>query len=65
VYELSNIDGHTHTANDEILAKRAADMLNNHYPGYQWAVNVNSDPKGGVMIIKNFTVSYVTVIPCT
>lgn len=55
---LKTFDGHTYTSNDEILAKRAADMLNRHYPGHLWAVNVNSDEKGGVMVIKNFSVSY-------
>jgi len=55
---LQTFDGHTFTANDEILAKRAADMLNKHYPGHLWAVNVNSEETGGVLIIKNFSVSY-------
>jgi len=58
ITRLQTFDGHTFTANDEILAKRAADMLNKHYPGYIWAVNVNSEEKGGVLIIKNFSVSY-------
>lgn len=55
---IENYDGHTHTACDEILAKNASELLNKHYPGHLWAVNVNSDEKGGVMIIKNFSVSY-------
>lgn len=55
---LKTFDGHTYTASDEILAKRAAEMLNKHYPGHLWAVNVNSDEKGGVMVIKNFSVSF-------
>ena len=58
MYTIGSIDGNVWTANDEILAKRAADMLNQHYPNYLWAVNVNSTPSGGVMIIKNFSVSY-------
>jgi hypothetical protein len=58
VTNILAIDGHTYTACDEILAKRAADLLNKHYPGHLWAVNVNADEKGGVMIIKNFSISY-------
>ncbi len=58
MYDIYNIDGHTHTLNDELLAKRAVELLNKFYPGYQWAINVNSDPQGGVMIVKNFTVSH-------
>lgn len=41
---------------DMVMAKRAADQLNKHYPGYMWAVNVNSE--GGVMVIKNYTISF-------
>ena len=58
MYTVESFDGNTWDANDEILAKRAADLLNSHYPGYLWAVNVNSTPTGGVLIIKNFTLSY-------
>ena len=54
---LSNPVGHSHTANDEILAIRASELLQKHYPGYIWAVNVNSEQTGGVMTIKNFSVS--------
>ena len=56
--ELQTFDGHTYDGNDEILAKRCAEMLNNHYPGYLWAVNVNSECSGGVVIIKNYDISY-------
>lgn len=55
---LKTFDGHTYTGNDEILAKRAADLLNKHYPGHLWAVNVNSESTGGVMVIKNYRISY-------
>ena len=55
---IENHDDHTHTACDEILAKNASNLLNQHYPGYLWAVNVNSEEKGGVMIIKNFSISF-------
>lgn len=58
MYEIKTFDGNIYTANDEILAKRAADMLNKQYPGYLWAVNVNSTPTGGVLIVKNFSISY-------
>jgi predicted enzyme related to lactoylglutathione lyase len=40
------------------LAVRASELLQKHYPGYIWAVNVNSEKTGGVMTIKNFSVSY-------
>src|SRR3990172_536913 len=56
--ELQTFDGHTYDGNDELLAKRCADMLNIHYPGYLWAVNVNSEWNGGVVIIKNYSISY-------
>lgn len=56
--ELKAIDGHTYDGNDEILAKRCADMLNRHFPGHLWAVNVNATETGGVVIIKNFSISF-------
>lgn len=40
---------------DMALATRAGEMLNKHYPGWLWAVNVNSE--GGVMDIKNLQIS--------
>ncbi len=58
MYDLYSIDENTYTLQDEMMAKRAVELLNKHYPGYRWAVNVNSLATGGVMIIKNFTVSY-------
>lgn len=58
MYEIKSFDGNLWDANDEILAKRAADLLNQHYPNYLWAVNVNATPTGGCMFIKNFSVSY-------
>lgn len=58
MYEIKSFDGNIFSANDEILAKRCADMLNQHYPGYVWAVNVNATPTGGCIFIKNFSVSY-------
>lgn len=58
VRNLHSTPGHTYTANDEILAKRAADLLDKHYPNHLWAVFVNSEEQGGVMHIKNFSISY-------
>lgn len=58
ITELKGEPGHAVDALDEALAKRAADALNNHYPGHLWAVFVNSEKSGGVMIIKNFRVSF-------
>jgi|DEB0MinimDraft_3_1074331.scaffolds.fasta_scaffold86323_2 hypothetical protein len=52
---LKAVDGHRYGIIEEALARDAAEMLNRHYPGYLWAVNVNSE--GNVMIIKNYTVS--------
>lgn len=56
--QLLTFDGHTYTPNDELLAVRASELLQKHYPGYIWAVNVNSEKTGGVMTIRNFSVSY-------
>lgn len=39
------------------LSKKIADMLNKHYPGHMWAVNVNSDKQQGVCNIFNFAIS--------
>lgn len=48
--------GHSVETDDFLLAKRAADTLHQHYPGHLWAVNVNSE--GGIMIIKNYRMSF-------
>lgn len=37
------------------LAKECAELLNNHYPGHLWAVNINTE--GGIAIVKNLAVS--------
>lgn len=58
MYELKTVDGHKASIHEVGLARDAANMLNKHYPGFLWAVNVNADPTGGVMQIKNYTVSY-------
>jgi hypothetical protein len=55
---LHGVPYHTYGANEEILAKNAADLLNKHYPNHLWAVHVNSEEKGGVMVIKNFSISF-------
>ena len=51
-------DGHDMPAGDVILAKDAADLLHKQYPGYLWAVHVNS--KGGMLNIfcPNVSVRY-------
>lgn len=37
------------------MAKRVGDMLNKHYPGYMWAVNVSRET--GMITVQNFTLS--------
>ena len=37
------------------LAKECTDMLQNHYPGYMWAVNINTE--GGIAVVKNIDIS--------
>src|SRR5690349_8261899 len=56
--EISGESGHPIDGLDEALAKRAADALNKHYPGHLWAVFVNSEQTGGVMVIKNLRISF-------
>lgn len=55
ITELRSEPFHAVEGQDVVLAKDAADTLNRHYPGHLWAVNVNSE--GGVMIIKNMSIS--------
>ncbi len=47
------VPGHTFSASDLALCGRAADKLNDHYPGHLWAVHLNSDKTGGVLVIRN------------
>ena len=54
--ELRAEPGHNVERADVVLAKNAADLLEKHYPGYLWAVNVNSE--GGGMDIKTHRVSF-------
>lgn len=56
VTEIRGEEGHGIEAADEVLAKNASETLNKHYPGHLWAVHVNSE--GGVMVIKNFRISF-------
>jgi hypothetical protein len=46
--------GHKIELPDEMWAMEFSGLLNNHYPGYQWAVHVNSE--GGVVDISNWTI---------
>lgn len=56
ITELRGEEGHGTETDDILLAKRASATLNKHYPGHLWAVHVNSE--GGVMVVKNFRVSF-------
>lgn len=47
--------GHAIDGLDEALAMQLSGLLNAHYPGYEWYVNVNSE--GGVVDIKCAQVS--------
>ena len=53
---LSAEPGHSVELDDMLLAKRIIKVLNDHYPEHLWAVHVNSE--GGVVIIKNFRISF-------
>lgn len=37
------------------VAKRVSETLNKHYPGYMWAVNVDSET--GMVQVRNFSLS--------
>lgn len=54
---MSGVVGHTLSADDLALCGMAADKLNDHYPNHLWAVHLNSDKTGGVMIIRNLAMS--------
>lgn len=47
-----------HMLGDVSLAKRAADMLNKHYPGHLWAVFVDTETTGGILVIRNLAISF-------
>ena len=50
---------HRVEAADKELAMQAMQVLSKHYPGHLWAVHVNSEDQGGVMVIKNYRVSFM------
>lgn len=49
------VPGHKAELDDMMLAKRASDLLQKHYPNHLWAVNVDSE--GGVMNVFAFNIS--------
>jgi len=55
--ELKGVPGHDASFNDIQLAQNASNLLNDHYPGHLWAVFVDSEQSGGVMVIKNLAMS--------
>lgn len=44
-------------ANDEVIAKEVADLLLQHYPGYLWAVSIDSRESVGMLDIRNLSLS--------
>ncbi len=42
-------------ANDEVIAKEVADLLMRHYPGFLWAVSIDSRDHVGVLDIRNLS----------
>ena len=44
-------------ANDEVIAKEVADLLLRHYPGYLWAVSIDSRATVGMLDIRNLSLS--------
>jgi hypothetical protein len=44
-------------ANDEVVAKEVADLLLLHYPGYLWAVSIDSRATVGMLDIRNLSLS--------
>lgn len=44
-------------ANDEVIAKEVADLLLRHYPGYLWAVSIDSRETVGMLDIRNLSLS--------
>lgn len=55
-HEIMPVPGHELA--DVALAVRAADKLNEQYPGHLWAVHLNDEQLGGVMVIRNLAVSF-------
>lgn len=44
-------------ANDEVIAKEVADLLLSHYPGFLWAVSIDSRQTVGMLDIRNLSLS--------
>lgn len=44
-------------ANDEVVAKEVAELLLRHYPGYLWAVSIDSRTTVGMLDIRNLSLS--------
>jgi len=55
-YKIEPVEGHP--LGDVLLAKRCAEALNRHYPGHLWAVHINDEALGGVLVIRNLAVSF-------
>jgi hypothetical protein len=53
--EIHSVD--CHELGDIWLTKRIADKLNDHYPGHLWAVHLNDESLGGVVVIRNMALS--------
>ncbi len=53
--ELYGADGHKIEANDRMMVTQAMRVLKKHYPGYRWALGVDSE--GGILYVKNLDVS--------
>jgi len=53
--EIERVD--YHEMGDIQLTHRIADKLNEHYPGHLWAVHLNDEKLGGVVIIRNLAIS--------
>jgi hypothetical protein len=52
---LEGVDAHPIDAIDVTLAKSIGDTLEFHYPGWGWAVNVNSEQ--GIATVENIIIS--------
>ena len=56
MYEIQAVSGHELA--DVTLAMRAADKLNEQYPGHLWCVHLDDEERGGMMVIRNLAVSF-------
>jgi len=50
---ILSVPGHELNQLDIQLAKTIADTLEEHYPGWGWQVNINSEKSGGVINVLN------------